>query len=228
MIFRTLLACKLRTAFIALVKIALVCTSMSWRSGREGRKLLTRTCWNVCARSVIWRSLQCGHGARYWRMNKMPMGVYVRTEQYKKIMAIAMRGNSNSWKGDKTTKPHTGRQRARKLFCLKQRCELCPARAVERHHKDGNPFNNKRRNIQSLCRRCHMKADGRLAKLQQMQKKNALRNIKLPTPCVNCGRVWKPLRHGRCYRCRDYFEYHGKERPPLPGPQKPYLSRRAV
>jgi hypothetical protein len=44
-------------------------------------------------------------------------------------------------------------------------CERCGEKpAVEFHHKDSNPLNNDPKNIQQLCRRCHMIIDGRWAK----------------------------------------------------------------
>jgi len=37
--------------------------------------------------------------------------------------------------------------------------------------------------------------------------------IKPPRPCINCKELSKPTRHGRCSKCRTYFDYHGTERP---------------
>ena len=50
---------------------------------------------------------------------------------------------------------------------LAEKCEECEAPAVDRHHKDGDPSNNDLTNVASLCRRCHMLADGRLEILRQ-------------------------------------------------------------
>lgn len=47
-----------------------------------------------------------------------------------------------------------------------------------------------------LCRRCHMREDGRMKNLQVGAK------VVGPSPCVKCGRVYKPLRRGLCSRCR--------------------------
>ena len=52
-------------------------------------------------------------------------------------------------------------------------CRRCDkAKARDRHHIDGNQYNNDNRNVLFLCRRCHMTVDGRLdlvAKLRQKQ-----------------------------------------------------------
>jgi hypothetical protein len=44
-----------------------------------------------------------------------------------------------------------------------------------------------------LCRRCHMAEDGRLAKFVTAKKE--------PSPCLECSRLYKPLRRGLCGRC---------------------------
>lgn len=57
----------------------------------------------------------------------------------------------------------SGRDRARSQYKKLGTCEHCKAApAVDRHHVDDNPLNNERLNVQFLCRRCHMDADGRL------------------------------------------------------------------
>jgi hypothetical protein len=37
--------------------------------------------------------------------------------------------------------------------------------------------------------------------------------VKAPSPCANCGKIYKPLRRGRCNRCRLYFSKYDAERP---------------
>lgn len=63
------------------------------------------------------------------------------------------------------THPETGRRRAQRLLPELGQCEHCDQPAVERHHRDGDPLNNTTSNIEQVCRRCHMKLDGRLAAL---------------------------------------------------------------
>lgn len=67
-----------------------------------------------------------------------------------------------AWRGD-AARPETKRSRAQRQFKLGS-CELCQKAATDRHHKDGDTGNNSKRNVQMLCRRCHMEADGRLPK----------------------------------------------------------------
>lgn len=62
-------------------------------------------------------------------------------------------GDQESW----------SRSQAVAAYPLGVECENgCGAPAVERHHKDGSPFNNAPENIMRVCRRCHMVVDGRL------------------------------------------------------------------
>ena len=37
--------------------------------------------------------------------------------------------------------------------------------------------------------------------------------VKAPSPCANCGEIYKPLRRGRCNACRYHFGKYGTERP---------------
>jgi hypothetical protein len=115
-----------------------------------------------------------------------------------------------SWKGDAATKK-AGRLRARNLYKLGP-CEHCGKPATDRHHKDDNPLNNHPDNVEILCRRCHMIADGRLKKFVSVHR--YLQPVKPPSPCIICDRMWKPLRKGRCHACDLYLRYHGVERPP--------------
>lgn len=57
--------------------------------------------------------------------------------------------------------PNTLRARARRKVKL-DLCEICGAKAIDRHHKDGDIKNNQLLNLQSLCRKCHMTVDGRI------------------------------------------------------------------
>jgi len=64
-----------------------------------------------------------------------------------------------NWKGDKATL-FTAHGRCRRLYPDPIFCEVCGKKA-ERHHKDDDPFNNERSNIQFLCRKHHVEVDGR-------------------------------------------------------------------
>jgi hypothetical protein len=52
---------------------------------------------------------------------------------------------------------HTARARARRRWPLLGRCEYpgCHARARDRHHRDGDVWNNSRANVRFLCRSHH-------------------------------------------------------------------------
>lgn len=67
------------------------------------------------------------------------------------------------WKGTDVL-PQAGHLRARRRFTLKP-CADCGAPGRDRHHQDANTLNNTEENVIILCRRCHMKRDGRLEKL---------------------------------------------------------------
>lgn len=102
------------------------------------------------------------------------------------------------WNPD--AKPGTKRKRARTVVSdLGQRCRRCgQVKPLERHHIDGDTGNNRPRNIWVLCRRCHMEVDGRLEKLAAMRMEP-----KPATPCVECGKLYKPLRRGLCHACNE-------------------------
>ncbi|MEY2512014.1 MAG: hypothetical protein QOE26_2777 [Verrucomicrobiota bacterium] len=116
-----------------------------------------------------------------------------------------------NWKGDAAL-TQTKRARATRLYPLTD-CEDCGVPATDRHHKDGNTGNNARGNIAMLCRRCHMLADGRMERFRETARLNAIRNVKPPRACTNCGfltnRTWK----GICHRCNDYKRRTGFDRP---------------
>jgi hypothetical protein len=117
--------------------------------------------------------------------------------------------DSAVWKGDEATE-HAGRLRAQKRYPLGP-CERCGKPAIDRHHKDSVTTHNEPSNIARLCRRCHMEDDGRLVAFVEAAGGRKY-GPEPPKPCSNCGRLWKPLRRGRCGACSDYFRAHGKER----------------
>ena len=50
------------------------------------------------------------------------------------------------------------------MYDLPDLCESCKeSPAVERHHKDDNPLNNDPSNLLFVCRKCHMRLDGRIS-----------------------------------------------------------------
>lgn len=119
---------------------------------------------------------------------------------------------NHQWKGDAAS-DKSKRARCRQRYPGLGDCEECGGKAVERHHKDNDPGNNAPENIARLCRRCHMEADGRLEAIAEAGRRNGVLLTKEPTPCRICGRLYKPLRHGRCIRCALYLANHGVERP---------------
>lgn len=103
-----------------------------------------------------------------------------------------------------------GHKKARVLYPVIEACEECDVvAAVDRHHVDGDTHNNARENVQFLCRRCHMAADGRLAALRAF----GVASAKDPAPCQNCGRETRERKYGRCGACYRYLNRRGKERP---------------
>jgi len=122
----------------------------------------------------------------------------------RKFCSIECRGKAQKGRflqGDGS--PAVGRQRARILYSLGP-CERCGRKAIDRHHKDGNPNNNEKANIMFLCRACHTDIDGRARTFHKF------RILKQPSkiPCIDCGRLYSPMRKGRCKRCAAKFYYH--------------------
>lgn len=78
-------------------------------------------------------------------------------------------------------------------------CERCGEPGRDRHHIDGDTGNNVPENISILCRRCHMKIDGRLERLIEIAR--AERPIVPGKPCSECGKIAKPLSRGLCHAC---------------------------
>lgn len=96
-----------------------------------------------------------------WNKRKKIEGI---TEDHRRKIAIAKLGERNpNWKGNNVSVTG-GNQRARSLFRNIGTCEKCGCSTSERHHKDGNSRNNDPSNILVVCRRCHMKDDGRMDK----------------------------------------------------------------
>ncbi len=81
-------------------------------------------------------------------------GITIRT----KSQATSGPLNSN-WVGDNITQA-SARCRAQRMY-PQQPCVIC-GKDGERHHKDGDTANNQYDNIDWLCRKHHMEADGRM------------------------------------------------------------------
>ena len=124
----------------------------------------------------------------------------------------AQRGvNSPAWRGDSASS-RAKHRRAQRLFPKLGKCERCQNAATDRHHKDGNPGNNRLDNIQLLCRKCHFAVDGRLSNLIRLRRERAKAHVP-SKPCVNCRRKYKPLRMKRCRPCYRHWRAFGSELP---------------
>lgn len=101
-----------------------------------------------------------------------------------------------------------GHRKARQLYPVIGTCEYpdCIKPARDRHHIDGNTFNNDRSNVMFVCRSHHMIIDGRMDKIHIKPKQP-------PKECLICHRDAKPLRNGRCKACSEYKRRNGIERP---------------
>ena len=75
------------------------------------------------------------------------------------------RNSTNESLGWLQGNPQAGRAVAQRKFRDLGICESCNTNpAIDRHHVDNNTQNNERSNVQFLCRKCHMVADGRSKK----------------------------------------------------------------
>ena len=78
--------------------------------------------------------------------------------------AVAGSANPN-WKGDVAPSVWAARARARALLPPSSgACERCGSPGEEIHHRDRNPLNEARENLERLCRPCHImehRYDGR-------------------------------------------------------------------
>ena len=101
-------------------------------------------------------------------------------------------------------------------------CRECGAQPVEWHNPDHiNKPNNRISSLRSqgasilrimqefsecipLCRRHHMIEDGRLAKLMESSPQKLGKTYTEPSPCVCCGKIYKPLRNNMCSSCDNH------------------------
>lgn len=110
--------------------------------------------------------------------------------------------------------PGYGRELARKLYPLTN-CAACGAPGFDRHHRDGNTFNNAPSNVVVLCRRCHMTEDGRLEAFTELGRAKKPQLKRPEIACRNCGAVTKAQsgrQRGRCHACDMFFRRNGTER----------------
>lgn len=82
----------------------------------------------------------------------------------------------HAWKGNEI-KQKSGRSRALRRFPKIGSCLGCGRKKAERHHVDGDTRNNDPSNIIALCRRCHMRADGRLEQFRKLAARNQPRAV---------------------------------------------------
>lgn len=64
-----------------------------------------------------------------------------------------------------------------------------------------------------LCRRCHMKTDGRHRSWLKANVGRKGQALKPPRPCSGCGIPTKPMRKGRCNYCYKQWKYGGRKKP---------------
>ena len=114
--------------------------------------------------------INCGlkpRGATYRRCYACVKYLYKYGVERPKVLSLAgtnqPRGETHGgWKG-KNILVGSGHVRAQKAFPMGP-CEECSKPGRDRHHVDGDTANNSVGNVQILCRRCHMIADGRMEK----------------------------------------------------------------
>ena len=70
------------------------------------------------------------------------------------------RGELNPRWGGNNVNTNSGRDRAQRMYPPRP-CRICGG-VAERHHKDDDTLNNEPSNIDFLCRKHHMEADGRM------------------------------------------------------------------
>ena len=99
---------------------------------------------------------------------------YKQSPEHVQRKAAAVKGERNGqWTGDAASW-NAGHLRALRLYPDPGPCAKCGRKPAERHHKDGNHANNDPSNIEFLCRRCHMEADGRLDLLRSVARAGGL------------------------------------------------------
>lgn len=100
-----------------------------------------------------------------WNRGKHP-GIHPKTEFKKGHIPWWLENgydprNTPNWKGFRITKHKGNFYRTFKKILLIDigKCEMCgnkDKRVLQLHHKDLNPYNNLRENLQLLCANCHL------------------------------------------------------------------------
>lgn len=98
-----------------------------------------------------------------------------------------------------------GHIKAQKLYAA-DKCLVCGSSSgwIERHHRDGNEYNNDPDNVLVCCRRCHMEEDGRLGKaIDRAKRINQKKREIAPTHCSLCHESLEigEIRNRMCKRC---------------------------
>ena len=74
--------------------------------------------------------------------------------------------NNPNWKGRESS-ADSAYERTRRIYPMLGICAMCSSPAIDRHHVNGDYHNNSPENVMMLCRRDHMKLDGRLETLRE-------------------------------------------------------------
>jgi len=85
--------------------------------------------------------------------SKNPMFGRKISERHKKIISSSVAGvNNPSWKGGSSIY----RKLAFEEYRMEKKCETCGSlKLIDVHHIDKDKYNNKKENLQILCRSCH-------------------------------------------------------------------------
>ena len=124
------------------------CYSRSRRIGNDGNSKFSKTC------------PFCGKGFTAYDSRL----VYCSKECSDNNLRVIRRGEGNPNWNPESASSENGRQRAQRWYDLRP-CEVCGSEKSERHHRDGDSYNNAHENIMFLCRRHHMIEDGRMERL---------------------------------------------------------------
>lgn len=141
------------------------CLAHARRLGKYGKPLQEiHTCCAVCGMQVRRKPSE---------VPKSGKSFCSRT-----CLALGIKGGLVARNPIRSDHPDAGRSQARRLFPQDEPCVECGATRSERHHIDGNTFNNAPSNIRRLCAKCHIRADRR-PHLARISKIGVPRSIRL-------------------------------------------------